>query len=269
MLIEPRKAAPGAVRRWSWQALQLLWRGRGFWLALSLLMCLGLFFAHRLPVVAGLLAFGALLACMLIAARLDRAGPLRLGEALTMLRGHARVLLPYTVGVVLAGALVWMLLLARPGVAWWNVLYTSRNAVEMLSTDAFLALRQIFVYPAFALGLSYFGLNIPGLTSFFQFPCMTLLGMPFREAWRSGAAGQVLNLGPLLTVALLFVVLPVVCGLWLPFLVPVLYCFFGALCYVAFREIYLGVAENSPASAAPTRVAAPAAARPSPLSSRA
>ena len=269
MLVEPRKAAPGALWRWSRQALQLLWRGRGFWLALSLLMCLGLFFVHRLPLIAGLLAFGALLACILIAARLDRAGPLRLGEVLTMLGSHRRVLLPYTLGVVLVGGIVWTLLLARPGVPWWNILYTSRNAVEMLSSDGFEALRQVFVYPAFALGLSYFGLNIPGLTSFFQFPCMTLLGLPYREAWRLGATGQVLNLLPLLTVALLFVVLPVVCGVWLPYLVPVLYCFFGALCYVAFREIYLGVAENSPALAAPARAAAPAVARPSPLSSRA
>lgn len=263
MLIEPRKAAPGAVRRWSRQALQLLWRGRGPWLALSLLMCLWLFFLHRLPLLAGLLAFGTLLSSILVAAQLDRAGSLSLGDTLAMLRSHSRVLLPYTAGVVLAGALVWALLLARPGVAWWNILYTSRNAVEALSTDGFTALRQVFVYPAFALGLTYFGLNIPGATSFFQFPCMTLLGAPYREAWRAGAAGQVLNLAPMLAVALLFVVLPVVCGLWLPWLVPVLYCFFGALCYVAFREIYLGVAENRPAATA----AATAAARPSPLSS--
>ena len=262
-MIAPRKAAPGAVWRWSRQALQLLWRGRGPWLALSLLMCLWLFFAHRLPLVAGLLAFGTLLSSILVAAQLDRDGSLRVGTTVAMLRSHARVLLPYTAGVVLAGALVWALLLARPGVAWWNILYTSRNAVEALSTDGFTALRQVFVYPAFALGLSYFGLNIPGLTSFFQFPCMTLLDAPYREAWRAGATGQVLNLGPLLTVALLFVVLPVVCGLWLPWLVPVLYGFFGALCYVAFREIYLGIAENSPVATA----AAPVVARPSPLSS--
>ena len=266
MLVEPRKAAPGALWRWSRQALQLLWRGRGFWLALSLLMCLGLFFVHRLPLVAGLLAFGTLLACILIAARLDRAGPLRLGEVLTMLGSHRRVLLPYTLGVVLVGGIVWALLLARPGVPWWNILYTSRNAVEMLSSDGFEALRQVFVYPAFALGLSYFGLNIPGLTSFFQFPCMTLLGLPYREAWRLGATGQVLNLLPLLTVALLFVVLPVVCGVWLPYLVPVLYCFFGALCYVSFREIYLGIPENRPAVPVVAPVAV--AAHQSPLSSR-
>ena len=72
----------------------------------------------------------------------------------------------------------------------------------------------------------------------------------------------------LICLTAVFVVLPVVCGVWLPFLVPVLYCFFGALCYVAFREIYLGVAENSPARAAPVTAAASAVARPSPLSSR-
>ena len=95
---------------------------------------------------------------------------------------------------------------------------------------------------------------------------MTLLGLPFRDAWRVGAAGQVRNLGPLLGVGLLFVVLPVICGVALPFLVPVLYCFFGALCYVSFREIYLGIPENRPTVPAMAPVAV--AARQSPLSSR-
>jgi hypothetical protein len=61
----------------------------------------------------------------------------------------------------------------------------------------------------------------------------------------------------------LFVVLPVLFGLLLPVLVPVLYCFFGALTYVAFREIFLGVSENRPRESAEARVAA------TPLSSRA
>lgn len=159
-----------------------------------------------------------------------------------MLRSHARVLLSYTAGVVAVGAVVWAVLLARPGVEWWNILYTSRNAMDALSSDGFIALRQIFVYPAFALGL------------------------PFRDAWRVDAAGQVRNLGPLLGIGLLFVVLPVICGVWLPFLVPVLYCFFGALCYVSFREIYLGIPENRPAVPAMAPVAV--AAHQSPLSSR-
>jgi hypothetical protein len=58
----------------------------------------------------------------------------------------------------------------------------------------------------------------------------------------------------------------VICGVWLPFLVPVLYCFFGALCYVSFREIYLGIPENRPAVPVVAPVAV--AAHQSPLSSR-
>lgn len=134
--------------------------------------------------------------------------------------------------------------------------------MDVLSADGFVALRQIFVYSAFALGLCYFGLNIPGLTSFFQFLGMTLLGLPFREAWRLGATGQIRNLGPMIGVALLFMVLPALCALLLPPLVPVLYCFFGALGYVAFREIFLGIGENQPRETAVT-------ARATPLSSRA
>lgn len=246
MLLEPRTAAPGALRRWSRQALDLLWRGLGVWSALTLLMCLWMFFGHHLPLLSGVLAVSALLACMLIAARLDRSERIRLADILETLRQHAKLLLFFAALVTLVGALVWLLLLAKPEVAWWNILYTNRNSVEVLSSDGFVALRQIFVYSAFALGLSYFGLNIPGLTSFFQFPCMALLGLSFREAWRLGAAGQIRNLGAMFGVALLFMLLPVVFALLLPPLVPVLYGFLGALGYVAFREIFLGVGENQP-----------------------
>lgn len=222
-----------------------------------------MFVGHHLPLVSGVLAVSALLACMLIAAKLDRSGQIRLADVLETLQSHARVLLTFATIITVAGAVVWVLLLAKPGVAWWNILYTDRNSVEVLSPDGFVALRQIFVYSAFALGLCYFGLNIPGLTSFFQFPCMTLLGLSFRDAWRLSAAGQIRNLGAMLWVALLFMVLPALCALLLPPLVPVLYCFLGALGYVAFREIFLGVGENQP------RMTATAIQRASPLSSRA
>lgn len=240
----------------------LLWRGAGFWIALALGLCLAMFFLHRLPWLTGVLAVAALLACLLIAAQLDRHGEVTGAAALARVRRHLGQILIFAGLTTTAGALIWMALLARPEVPWWNVLYTARNSVEVLSSEGWQALRQIFVYSAFALGLSYFGLNIPGLTSFFQFPCMALLGVPFRDAWRLGTTGQMRNLAPMLGIGGLFMVLPVVFGIWLPPLVPVLYCFFGALTYVAFREIYLGIPENRAQTVAAT---APA----SPLSSRA
>jgi hypothetical protein len=35
MILEPRTAAPGALLRWVRQALQLLWRGLGFWVGVE------------------------------------------------------------------------------------------------------------------------------------------------------------------------------------------------------------------------------------------
>jgi hypothetical protein len=221
-----------------------------------------MFFLHRLPWLSGVLAILSLLGCLLIAAALDEGGRVPLSAALQVLRAHLRPLLGFAVLVSTVGALVWMLLLSRPEVPWWNVLYTARNSVEVLSSEGLQALRQIFVYSAFALGLSYFGLNLPGVTAFFQFPCMVLLGLPFRDAWRLATAGQMCNLGPLLGIGSLFMVLPVVFGVWLPPLVPALYCFFGALTYVAFREIFLGRPDNLPSA---VQAGAPA----TPLSSRA
>lgn len=244
MVIEPRQAAPGALRRWTVQALRLITRGFSVWLGLILLLCLAIFAGQRLPLISGVLALMAFFGSILVAARLDRADEASFTDVLATLRRHGRSLLAFSGVIALAGALVWVFFLARPDVPWWNVLYTERNVVTALSENWFIALRQVFVYSAYALGLLFFGLNIPGLTSFLQFPCTTLLGLPFRAAYQAGAAAQMKNLGPMLGVGLLFILLPVVAVLLLPPAVPLLYCYLGALAYVSFREIFLGIGEN-------------------------
>jgi hypothetical protein len=244
MVLEPRQAAPGALRRWTVQALRLITRGLSVWLGLILLLCLAIFAGQRLPLISGVLALMAFFGSILVAARLDRADEVSFSDVLGTLRQHGRSLLAFSGVIALAGALVWVFFLARPEVPWWNVLYTERNVVTALSENWFIALRQVFVYSGYALGLLFFGLNIPGLTSFLQFPCTTLLGLPFRTAYQVGAAAQMKNLGPMLGVGLLFILLPVIAVLFLPPAVPLLYCYLGALAYVSFREIFLGIGEN-------------------------
>lgn len=244
MVIEPRQASPGALRRWSVQALRLIARGLSVWLGLILLLCLAIFAGQRLPLVSGVLALMAFFGSILVAARLDQADAASLTDVLATLRRHGPSLVLFSVVIAVACALVWVLFLARPGVPWWHVVYTERNVVTALSENWFVALRQVFVYSAYALGLLFFGLNIPGLTSLLQFPCTTLLGLPFRAAYQAGVAAQMKNLGPMLCVGLLFILLPVITVLLLPPAVPLLYCFLGALVYVSFREIFLGVGDN-------------------------
>lgn len=244
MQIEPREAAPGALLRWMMQALQLVARGAGLWAGLSLLLCLAIFASQRLPLVGGLLSLIAFFSSIVVAAALDRPDPASASEVFAAVRRHGRRILLFAVIIATAGALIWMLALAKPGVPWWNAFYTERNIVRALSADWFVATRQIFVYSAYALGLSYFGLNLPGLTSFFQFACSTLLGLPFRDAYRAGTAAQMKNLLPMLGVGGLFILLPVATVLLLPPAVPLLYCFLAALSYVSFREIFLGRPDN-------------------------
>jgi len=244
MVIEPRQVPPGALFRWSGQALRLMARGFGAWLGMILLLCLAIFAGQRLPLVSGLLALLAFFSSILVAARLDQADEASITDMLVMLRHHGRSLLAFSGVIALAGALIWLFLLAQPEAPWWNVFYSERNLVTALSDNWFIALRQVFVYSAYALGLSFFGLNIPGLTSFLQFPCTTLLGLPFRRAYQAGAAAQMKNLSAMLGVGLLFIVLPVIAVLLVPPLVPLLYCFLGALAYVSFREIFLGIGAN-------------------------
>lgn len=242
---EPRQADPGTLRRWSLQAVQLMLRGLGSWGGLMLLLCLAIFAGQHFPLVAGVLALSAFFASVIVAARMDQSRPARLGEVLESVRVHGRKILLFAGLIACTGAVVWVLLLARPGVSWWNVFYTDRNTVAVLSADWFMATRQLFVYAAYALGLCYFGLNIPGLTSFFQFPCVAILGLPFREAYRRSAAAQMRNLGPMLGIGFTFIVLPGLAILVAPYLVPLLYCFLGALTWVAFREIFLGIRDNA------------------------
>lgn len=250
MVLEPRQAAPRALRRWSVQALQLISRGLGVWLGLILLLCLAIFAGQRLPLVSGVLALMAFFGSILVAARLDQADAASFTAVLATLRQHGGSLLAFSGVIALSGALVWVFFLARPEVPWWNVLYSERNVVTALAENWFIALRQVFVYSAYALGLLFFGLNIPGLTSFLQFPCTTLLGLPFRAAYQAGAAAQMKNLGPMLGVGFLFILLPVIAVLLLPPAVPLLYCYLGALAYVSFREIFLGIGENAARSRA-------------------
>lgn len=256
MTYEPRQAQPGAIFRWTRQAASLVARGFSFWVGLAALFCVWMFLGQRLPLLDGMLALSAFFASVLIAAHVDRAGRSSAGALLAMLRAHARQILLFASIIAVAGAVIWMLLLSRPDVPWWNAFYSERHVVLELDANLYAALRQIFVYSAYALGLLYFGLNIPGLTSFFQFPCATLLGLSFRDAYRLSANGQLLNLPSILSVGLLFVTLPILCVLVLPPLVPLLYCYLGALSYVAFREIFLGITENQ----APETVRAPASA---------
>jgi hypothetical protein len=244
MYLEPRKAAPGALWRWSLQAVQLIGRGAGFWLGLVVLLCLAVFASQRLPLAGAMLALMAFFSSILIAAALDSPDHVSLAGMTAVLRRHGPAICLFAGWIACAGALIWILLLAKPGVAWWNVLYTERNVVRVLSPDWLVALRQIFVYAAYALGLSYFGLNLPGLTSFFQFACHTLLDLPVREAYRLGTQGQMQNLPVMLGVGLLFIVLPVAAVLAFPPVVPLLYCYLGALAYVSFREIFLGRPDN-------------------------
>lgn len=256
MLIEPRKADRGSLLRWSRQALELIRRGLSFWIGMMLLASLAIFAGQRVPLVAAMLALTAYFGSIVVAARLDRPQLATFSEVAAAMRAHGRSIVAFAIMIAVIGAVVWVLLLARPGVGWWHVFYSERNVVESLSTDWFVSLRQIFVYAAYALGLSWFGLNIPGVTSFLQFPCVALLGVPFREAYRLSAAAQMKNLGPMLAVGLAFVVLPGLCILALPPAVPLLYCFLGALCYVAFREIFLGIAENQPVALTSLRLVA-------------
>jgi len=244
MVVEPQRAAPGALRRWSVQAVGLIARALSVWLGLILLLCLAIFAGQRLPLVSGMLALMAFFGSVLVAARTDQAEAPSVTDVMATLRDHGVSLVAFSGVIAVAGALVWIFFLARPEVSWWNVLYTERNLVVALSDNWFVALRQVFVYSAYALGLLFFGLNIPGLTSFLQFPCTTLLGLPFRAAYQAGTAAQMKNLGPMLGVGLLFILLPVVAVLVLPPVVPLLYCYLGALAYVSFREIFLGIGEN-------------------------
>lgn len=255
MLIEPRQVEPGAVWRWTRQALSLIARGWIWWFGLALLGCLGIFLGNRFPIFEGMLALATFFASILVAARLDRAQRASFGEILAMLMTQLPRILTFAGLIAVAGAIIWMLLLSRPDVAWWHAIYSERNALPMLSEDWMLAARQVFVYSAYALGLSYFGLNIPGLTAFFQFPASSLLGIGWRDAYRLSAQGQVKNLPAMLGIGLLFVVLPAVSALALPELVPLLYCFFGALSYVAFRDIFLGIPDNASALVARTATA--------------
>ncbi len=243
MTIEPRQVEAGAIGRWSGQALRLIARGSRFWIALTLLFCLWMFLTRGIPLLDAMLGLTSFFASILVAARLDRPGPVTLSDVLAAVRAQLRLLSAFVVIIACSGTLIWIALFARPGAPWWEALYAAPR-LGQLSGGWLDALRQVFGYSAYLLGLTYFGLNIPGLTSFHQFPVAALLGLRWREAYHLGAVGQVKNLPAILSIGLMFVLLPVGLVLFAPVLIPVLYCFLAAVCYVGFRDIFLGIPEN-------------------------
>jgi len=243
MTIEPRQVEAGAIARWSAQALHLIARGSRFWIGLTLLFCLWMFLTRGIPLLDAMLGLTSFFASILVAARLDRPGRVTLSDVLAAVRAQLGLLSAFVVVIAGSGALIWVVLFARPGVPLWETLYATPR-LSHLSGGWLDAQRQVFGYSAYLLGLIYFGLNIPGLTSFYQFPVAALLGLRWREAYHVGAVGQVKNLPAILSIGLMFVLLPVALVLVAPVLIPVLYCFLAAVCYVGFRDIFLGIPEN-------------------------
>ena len=106
MLLEPRRAAPGALLRWSRQALALNLRGAGFWLGLAVLLCLAIFASQRLPVVGGMLALVTFFGSIIVAAAVDRPGRAPAGAILEALRLHGRTILLFALLILGIGALI-------------------------------------------------------------------------------------------------------------------------------------------------------------------
>ncbi|MBM4197916.1 MAG: hypothetical protein FJ197_12660, partial [Gammaproteobacteria bacterium] len=72
MTVEPRRAAPRALRRWLRQSALLLQRAPAFWIGLSVLLCIAMFMSQRLPLVGAMLALIAYFSSVVLAAALDR-----------------------------------------------------------------------------------------------------------------------------------------------------------------------------------------------------
>src|SRR5882757_4439269 len=135
MVIEPRQVEPGAIRRWSREALQLIGRGWLFWLAMMLLLCLCMFLGQRWPLLNGMLGLAGFFASILVAARLDRSEVTTLSDITAVFRGHARLVTAFVLITGATGALIWMLLVSRPGMPWWSPIYSEHYMVQVLSAD--------------------------------------------------------------------------------------------------------------------------------------
>lgn len=243
--LTPRPAGPKAVRRWVAQALDLVGRGFHVWVAMMICFCLVMYGAQRSIFLGEIIALSAYFAGIGVAAMLDdRTKPGFIAVVRRLFEDFKGALLMGTV-IIGIGTVVGLLLgLIFRGTMDFTLFYNDAKEVIPAGDEFMPAMRAIFGTSLSSFFMALLVMNVPMVSSFFQYHCMSLLGMSWRMAYWNGDGAIEKNMAAIGgIVAVLFSVPLLLLGA-APFLAPIFYCFASAFTYVAFREIYLGIDEN-------------------------
>ena len=244
-MLKPKPAGPKAIRRWTRQALDLVGRGFHVWVALMVVLCLMVFGTQRSPFLGQILALTAYFVGIGISVLVDNRT--HIGFFAILQRAWREAPAALFMGVVVLGlgtcsGLIFDLLFDNS--INFKRFYDASAVLRPLSDDSMLAMRRLFGDSLMSFMLALVVMNVPFVSSPFQYHCMTILGTSWWEGYWNGNPLIEANIAPMFGFFAILFFTPLLMLPLAPFLAPIFFCFASAFSYVAFREIYLGISEN-------------------------
>jgi hypothetical protein len=261
----PREVNPRRILHWARAALDLIGRRFGTWLLLMTTACVACASLHRSVVLQEMSMGTFFLFGMSLASAVDRGSLPNFDDLLSHLKQDAAVAVRFSAYVAVGNALGTMLYTAVTGQAHVAalLLFDSHLSDLRITKEGLVwgAFTEIGMLSGASLYSFFFCLALPMWVSMFQYPLMAWTGMDSTAARKLGRAGMPrMNLATMSIfggAGLGVIALALVC---VPVLMPILLAFLSAMTYVAFREIFLGQAENTKVSSVRQQATASASA---------
>jgi len=245
--IIPKQVEPKSAWRWVLMAIDLAGRRTLLWLSFTLCMSVVMLLVKDSYVLTNLISIATLFIVTIIAESVDDTVP---PSYLELIR-----LIYRAMPKVLYATSLFLLILCSLQLIYNVIFYDISKYLELFyehtpyvsSGETFRgAIANIFS-PAMS-GLIVGYLNITCGFAWFYFSLYYFLGAVGVHGWYLAYHGLIINLRTIVPLLIVLSILSMVLCVIFPLLAPILYCIFGAILYVSFREVYLEREDNEPIS---------------------
>jgi hypothetical protein len=260
--LEPKRVEHRDVIDWFSVALQLIWRRKLAYLAVTLvffgvvMLTIRSFasIAPQLPAVVGVAGFLifcavalaiALSSLIMLSHQADHSQPVNVSAQLATLAPAQKDLIRMALLVFFVGAFYWIAYLSLS--AKGNILLYCEELMNSFTGQHGLPLELSFHLGA---GFLYFMLLVLiSMRHYFSLPLIFFHDLDYHAAQQLGQRAIVMNIRPITTMLISWIVVLALAFKLLPWLSLLLLPLMGAYSYVAYRHIFHGEKENTAAQA--------------------
>lgn len=196
-------------------------------------------------VVFAVIFFLVLTAFTLQAEAADNSNPSGFGVLLESIIPSQTAIFRMALMAMFVGAFYWVLSLNMS--REHNIVTSTARVIDVMLAQK--GLPFVFECQLAATFLYFLFLALFSLRLFFAIPLTTLHGLDYQHAQSLSHKAIMMNIQPMSVVLLLWSMILMVVMLLAPLLSTVLFPCFGIYLYVAYRQVFLGFGENSPAKA--------------------